>query len=167
MEARRNLIMKSVLGVLSLAAVSTARADLIFLHVPGVTGTVTTTGFVGDIAILSYSQGFSNSGTGSTPQCSDVAFQKSIDVTSQYFSRRVLEQAGPFTATLYFVDQSTLVAYTTIILHNAVVTSIEHSGAVGGGAVSESLSIYATSQTVTFTSGGTTNSYTATCAALP
>jgi hypothetical protein len=88
-------------------------------------------------------------------------------VTSQYFSRRVLEESGPFTATIYFVNASTLIADTTITLHHVLVTSIQHSGASGSGSVSETISMFATSQTVTFTSGGTTNSYSATCASLP
>ncbi len=118
--------------------------------------------------MLAYSQGFSNNGPGSTPQCSDLSFTRTIDVTSQYFSRRVLEEAGPFSATLYFVNESTLIADTTITLRNVVINSVQHSGASGGGGtVTESISMYATSQTVKFTSGGTTNSYTATCAALP
>jgi type VI protein secretion system component Hcp len=152
---------------MSLAAASSAWAVLIFLHIAGVTGTVSTTGFVGDIPMEAYSQGFSNNGPGSTPQCSDISFTRSIDVTSQYFSRRVLEEAGPFTATLYFVNSGTLIADTTITLHNVSITSVQHSGASGSGSVSESIAMYATSQTVTFTSGGTTNSYSATCAALP
>jgi len=161
------LLLTGLFGFMSLAAASSAWADLIFMHIPGVTGSSTTTGFVGDIPMLAYSQGFSNNGPSSTPQCSDISFTRSIDVTSQYFSRRVLEEAGPFTATIYFVNSSTLIADTTITLHNVLVTSIQHSGASGSGSVSESVSMYATSQTVTFTSGGTTNSYNATCAASP
>ena len=166
MQARSRLLLTALISVMGLAAASSAWADLIFLSIPGVTGTVTTAGFVGDIPMLSYSQGFSNTGPGSTPQCSDISFERVIDVTSQYFSRRVLEQSGPFSATLYFVNSSTLIADTTIALRNVVITSVQHSGA-SGGSVTESISMYATTQTVTFTSGGTTNSYTATCAALP
>ena len=166
MQARRRLLFTGLITVLSLAAASSAWADLIYLYIHGVTGTVSTAGFVGDIPMLAYSQGFSNTGPGSTPQCSDISFSREIDVTSQYFSRRVLEQSGPFNAFLYFVNPSTLIADTTITLRNVVITSVQHSGA-SGGSVEESILMYATSQTVTFTSGGTTNSYTATCAALP
>ncbi|HSY07000.1 MAG TPA: type VI secretion system tube protein Hcp [Steroidobacteraceae bacterium] len=159
MQPRTRFFYAALISVLSVAAASNAWADNIYLHVPGVTGPVTTAPYAGDIDILSYSQGFSNSGT--TAQCSDTSMEKLIDVTSQYFARNVLEQTGTFNATLHFVNSSA-VEDTTIQLNTVRVTSVSHSASNGG--IIESLSMHAASLGVTFTdSTGAKKFYTATC----
>jgi hypothetical protein len=156
---RRTLSFAALIGVLSFAAASNAWADSIFLHIPGVTGPVTTAPYVGDIAVLAYSQGFDNSGT--SVQCSDTTLQKSIDVTSQFFARNVLEQTGTFTATLHFVNSSG-VETTTIQLSTVRVNSVAQAAA--SSPITESISMHAASLFVTFTdSTGAKKSYTATC----
>lgn len=159
----RTLTFAALISFLSFAAASNAWAESIFLHVPGVTGTITTPPYVGDIDIQAYSQGFSNSGT--TVQCQDTTLTKNIDVSSQFFARSVLEQAGTFHASLHFVNSSG-VEDTTIQLNNVSVSSVQHSGTggAGGGPITESVSMHAASLTVTFTdSTGAKKSYTATC----
>jgi type VI protein secretion system component Hcp len=152
----------AVLGVLGFAA-SNAWADNIYLKVPGVTGPVTQAPYTGDIEVLSYSQGFSNPNN-SQPQCSDTALMKLIDVTSSYFARSVLDQSAPFTATIYFANPSTFVADTTIKMTGVTVTSVQHSGSEGSSSpLAESITMHATSLTVTFTSNGVSKSYTTSC----
>jgi type VI protein secretion system component Hcp len=157
----RTLSFAALIGFLSFAAASNAWADNIFLQIAGVTGTVTTPPYVGDIAILSYSQGFSNSGT--TVQCSDTSLQKSIDVSSVFFAHNVLEQTGTFKATLHFVNSSA-VEDTTIVMNTVTVNSVQHAASTGGGPITESISMHAQSLTVTFTDpNGVKKTYTATC----
>lgn len=133
------------------------------MHVPGVTGPVTQAPYQGYIEIESYSQGFSNPGGGSTPQCSDTSIQKLIDVTSQFFARSVLDQSTtPFTAILYFVNTSA-VADTTIRMNGVTVTSVSHAASEGGGTISEAISMHATSLSVTFTDGTVKKTYTTNC----
>jgi type VI protein secretion system component Hcp len=159
----RILISAALISVLSFAAASNAWADSIFLHIAGVTGTVTAPpAYVGDIEIQSYSQGFSNNGT--SVQCSDTSVQKSIDVSSVFFARSVLGiSTTPFTATFHFVSSGGM-EDTTIVLHSVTVTSVSHGAAEGGGAISESISMHAGSLTVTFTDPNNgKKSYNATC----
>jgi type VI protein secretion system component Hcp len=144
-------------------AASNAWADNIYIHVPGVTGPVTQAPYVGDIEVLSYSQGFSNS-NGSSPICSDTSIMKLIDVSSSFFARSVLDlSTTPFTATIYFANSSTFVADTTIKMSGVTVTSVQHSGSEGGGLLVESISMHATSLNVTFTSNGVSKSYMTSC----
>jgi type VI protein secretion system component Hcp len=153
----------ALLCTLTFAGASNAWADTIYMHVTGVVGPVTVAPYQGDIEIQAYSQGFSNPVGGSTPQCSDTTIQKSIDVTSQFFARSVLDQSTtPFTAILYFVNTSAL-ADTTIRMNGVTVTSVSHAAADGGGAISESISMHATSLTVTFTDGTVKRNYTTSC----
>jgi type VI protein secretion system component Hcp len=162
MQLRTHLSYAALIGILSFAAPN-ARADTIYMHVNGVAGPVTQAPYQGDIAIESYSQGFSNPGGGAPPQCSDTSIQKQIDVTSQFFARSVLDQSTtPFTALLYFVNTSGL-ADTTIRMSGVTVTSVSHGAATGGGTISESISMHATSLTVTFTDGTTKRTYTTSC----
>lgn len=117
----------------------------------------------GVFEILSYSQGFTNPGGSSTPQCSDTSIQKNIDVTSQFFARSVLDQSTtPFTATLYFVNSSA-VADTVISMSGVTVTSVSHGASEGGGTISEAISMHATSLTVKFNNGTVKKSYTTSC----
>jgi type VI protein secretion system component Hcp len=153
----------ALLCVLTFAGASNAWADTIYMHVIGVVGPVTVAPYQGDIEILSYSQGFSNPVGSSTPQCSDTSIQKSIDVTSQFFARSVLDQSTmPFTAILYFVNTSA-VADTTIRMNSVTVTSVSHGASEGGGSISEAISMHATSLTVTFTDGTVKRTYTTSC----
>jgi type VI protein secretion system component Hcp len=149
-----------MISVLSFAAASNAWADNIFLQIPGVTGTVTTPPYTGDIDIQSYSQGFSNTGT--SVQCSDTSVQKAIDVSSVFFARSVLGQGSPFTATFHFVNSSA-VEDTTIKMNSVTVTSVQHGASTGGSSISESISMHAASLTVTFTDNGVKKTYTTTC----
>jgi type VI protein secretion system component Hcp len=165
MKASVRGLFAAIAGVWGLAAAGSASADNIYMHVPGLTGTVTAAGYVGDIAVLSYSQGFSNTGSGSTAGtvlCSEISIQKNIDITSEYFTRNVLEQLGPFNATIYFVNSSN-VADTTIELGTVYVRSVSHGAATGGGGISESISMQSTSMTVIFNSGTQKNNYSVTC----
>ena len=153
----------ALLCILTFAGTSNAWADTIYMHVHGVTGPVTVAPYQGYIEILSYSQGFTNPGGSSNPQCSDTSIQKNIDVTSQFFARSVLDQSTtPFTATLYFVNSSA-VADTVISMSGVTVTSVSHGASEGGGTISEAISMHATSLTVTFNNGTVKKSYTTSC----
>jgi len=166
MKLRARLSFAALISVLGFGATSNAWADNIYLHIPGVTGSVTQAPYAGDIEILSYSQGFSNpQAPNSTPSCSDTSVMKAIDVTSQYFARSVLDlSTAPFTATFYFANSSTFVASTTIKMSGVTVTSVQHAASAGGGPITESISMHATSLFVTFTDpSGAKKSYTATC----
>jgi type VI protein secretion system component Hcp len=153
----------ALLCILTFAGASNVWADSIYMHVPGVTGPVTVAPYQGYIEILSYSQGISNPVGGSTPQCSDTALMKNIDVTSQFFARSVLDQSTtPFTAILYFVNSSNL-ADTTIRMNGVTVTSVQHAGSEGGAVLTEAISMHATSLTVTFNDGTIKRTYTTSC----
>jgi len=161
----RTLSFAALISVLSIATASIARADNIYLKVPGLTGPVTQAPYAGIIEILSYSQGFANVGGASPPQCSDTAIMKNIDIASSFFARSVLDQStAPFIATLYFVNSTTFVASPTINMNGVTVNSVQHSASEGGGPITESISMHATSLTVTFTdANGAKKTYTASC----
>ena len=84
-----------------------AAAGDIFLNIPGVTGPVTNQGYVGDIALISYSQGFSHAlstsggGAGKT-SCGNIGISKFIDSTSTSFLHAAVIGFVVPSATIYF-----------------------------------------------------------------
>ena len=158
----RRIFLATLTSVLGFAGAANA-SESIYMAIPGVTGTVTAVGFVGTIEIFSYSQGFTNAN--GTAICSDTAVQKQIDQSSAFFAKSVLEQRGPFNATIYFVEDvnGKAVATTTVKLKSAVVTTVQHGATTGGGPISESISMHAASLVVTFNNNGVMQTYTTTC----
>jgi type VI protein secretion system component Hcp len=97
MKLKYSLFPAVLAGGLSLAATFSVFANDIFLKIPGVTGPVTQTGYVGDIQLLAYSQGFQNTSTissgGTTAGktlCGAISFTKLIDATSTIFLQDVM-----------------------------------------------------------------------------
>jgi len=157
---RRIRILLATLGALGFAPIAASQA--IYMVIPGVTGPVTTQGFVGAIEVLSYSQGFTN--VKGVVTCSDTSLQKLVDQSSVFFARSVLEQRGPFNATLYFTETqpASLVITTSIKLKSATVTSVSH-GAASGARISENISMHASSLVVSFNNNGVMQTYTTDC----
>ena len=89
---------------ISVAAIAPALANDIFLNIQGVTGPVTNAGFVGDIQLTAYSQGFTDpatlaSGTGAgagktTTTCGAINITKMVDSTSPDFLQYVTRGVG-------------------------------------------------------------------------
>ena len=95
--------------IIALAGVSAtlpAVAGDIFLNIPGVTGPVMNVGYVGDIALISYSQQFSRStgtsGAGGKTTCGDISIAKFIDSTSTSFLHAAVIGLVVPTATIFF-----------------------------------------------------------------
>ena len=86
-----------------------------------------------------------------------------LEARGAFFRASAVDQATtPFTAILYFVNSSA-VADTTIRMNGVTVTSVSHAAAEGGGTISESISMHATSLSVTFTEGTVKKTYTTSC----
>jgi type VI secretion system secreted protein Hcp len=147
-------------GAFSLGTASTALANEIFLKIPGVNGPATQQGFTGDIPLLAYSQGFSNSstigslGTGAgagKTQCGAISLSKLIDSTSTILLQHVVRGTRIPTATLYFLGATTgaeaTVAPYTITLTGVTVTSISQGDSVSNSAgalgITENISLIA------------------------
>src|SRR5215472_1468004 len=169
---------------LGLAAIAPAMANDIFLKLPGVTGTVTHAGFVGDIQLTAYSQGFTDPATvasggasGGKTTCGAINITKMVDSTSPEFLQYVTSGMGIQSATIYFlgtVNGTTPanVPY-TIALSHVRVTSITQGDTVShtsGLGITENISMIAEKFTFTYTSvgpgglAGKTESFTWDCA---
>ena len=170
MQTRTRLFFSAFITVLGFAAASNASALerlYIYLHIPGVMGTVKTKGFEGDIEITSYSQSLQNNGTGARPTCGPTQLTKNVDVSSQFFSRSVLEQSAPFTADILFVDPVTLMPSTIISMRSAKVVAITDAGSESAGQLTENLMLESSNISVSYINGTARESYTASCPLNP
>jgi|GEM_PF-2871710 len=160
MNAIKHAVTVLLVSGASLAAVSTASANSIYLKLPGVTGPVTNTVFQGDIQLHAYSQGFTDptvvaTGTGgsgaSKVSCGAINIVKSIDSTSPDFLRYVTMGSNINTATIYFVGSTASVTSAatvpyTITLTNVHVTSIQQGDTVSNTSslgITENISLVA------------------------
>jgi type VI protein secretion system component Hcp len=109
--------------------------NLIYLHIPGVTGDVQDKGFQGDIRLTSYSQAFTSTYTGNgngggggagKTTCGAITFQKSVDDTSEFFLSHVVQGTEFAHATVDFVHAggSAETAPYTVTLGELRVTSV-------------------------------------------
>jgi type VI secretion system secreted protein Hcp len=145
---------------LGFVAIAPAMANDIFLKIQGVTGPVTNAGFVGDIQLTAYSQGFTDpatvaSGTGAgagkaTTTCGAINITKMVDSTSPDFLQYVTSGVGIQAATVYFLGSvngatPANVPY-TIELHHVRVVSITQGDTVShtsGLGITENISMIA------------------------
>jgi type VI secretion system secreted protein Hcp len=143
-EMKNPFIHRSTISIImALAGVSAALpavAGDIFLYIPGVTGPVTDPRYVGDIALLSYSQGFSRTtgtsgGAGGKTTCGDISISKLIDTTSTSFLHAAVIGFVVPTATIYFSGGATVVFQSpySITLTNFFVTSISQGDVASSG----------------------------------
>lgn len=155
-------------AALGLAAIAPAMANDIFLRIPNVTGTVTHAGFVGDIQLTAYSQGFTDPATitsgggasGGKTTCGAINITKMVDSSSFDFLK-YLTSGMTIDATIYFlgsVNGTTLanVPY-KIALSQVRVTSITQGDTVShtsGLGITENISMIARQFTFTYTSVG-------------
>jgi type VI protein secretion system component Hcp len=152
-------------GLLIAAKPATA-ADVVNLKLPGVTGTSTTVGHVGEIPLLSFSEGVSaKKGTGSS--CSELSVMKVVDQTSPLlfvFTMAGVDFTQPVVLT-YSKDLGVggVVDYYTIKMNNASITSVQNSGS--SEVPTESVSFKGTSLDITYTppGGGTAVTRTVIC----
>ena len=139
-------------GFLVAAGPAGAASDYLFLKLPGITGTSTVTGHLGDIEVLSFSAGVSaKKGTGST--CSDLNVMKITDQTSPLLFARTLFGIDFDHATLTYSQNSVsgVVDVYSITLNNVSITSVQDAGSTGAGQPpTEALSLHATSWVATF-----------------
>lgn len=147
MKLRSRFLSALLAGAFGVGAASTVPANEIFLKIPGVNGPAIQQGFVGDIPLLAYSQGFANSatigsagsgaGAGKT-QCGAINFTKLIDSTSTILLQHVVRGTRIPAATLYFLGATTgagpIVVPYTITLTGVTVTAISQGDSVGNGA---------------------------------
>jgi type VI secretion system secreted protein Hcp len=152
---------------ISVAAIAPAMANDIFLKIQGVTGPVTNAGFVGDIQLTAYSQGFTDpatvtSGTGAgagKTTCGAINITKMVDSTSPDFLQYVTRGVGILSATIYFLGSANgatpaNVPY-TIVLSHVRVTSITQGDTVShtsGLGITENISMIAEKFTFTYRS---------------
>ena len=143
---------------LGVAAIAPAMANDIFLKLPNVTGPVTHAGFVGDIQLTAYSQGFTDpatisTGTGSgagRTNCGDISITKAVDSTSPEFLQYVVRGVAIPGVTIYFLGSvnganPANVPY-TIALTNVRVTAISQGDTLShtsGLGMTESISMVA------------------------
>jgi type VI protein secretion system component Hcp len=163
--------MKRITGLLVLAfgfllGATPATADLLFLRLPGITGSSTVEGHVGDIEIVSFSAAVSaRRGVGAT--CSDLSVNKFVDSTSPLLIGDTLAGVDFPQATLIFAVEAlgSAVDVYTIKLNNASIVSVQNSGISGAGFPTESVALHATSWVSTFTpqGGGAPVTTTVTC----
>jgi len=131
---------------LALAGPSVAAPLNIFLKLTGIQGDSTVAGHVGEISILSYSEGVSRSGGQLRATCGVINLQKSLDSASaplvaDVFTGNVISQG-----VLSFAEAlsgSGLTNLYTLTLGNVVVTSVSQGAAVGGGLPSETVTLRA------------------------
>ena len=135
-------------------------ANDIFLNIQGVTGPVTNAGFVGDIQLTAYSQGFTDpatlaSGTGAgagktTTTCGAINITKMVDSTSPDFLQYVTRGVGIPSATIYFLGSANgttpaNVPYTIVLSHVRVISitqgdTVSHTAGLG---ITENISMLA------------------------
>jgi type VI protein secretion system component Hcp len=148
-----------------LAAKPATAADYLFLRLPGVTGTSTVGGHLGDIPLLSFSAGVSaKKGAGSS--CSDISVMKLTDQTSPLLFVTTLAGVDYVHATLIYAKSATPgdppADVFTIVANVASITSVQESGSSENPV--ESVSLHATSWVTTYTPpGGAPVTTTVTC----
>ena len=156
MKLKYHLLSALLASSVGVAAAASAAGNEIFLNIPGITGPVIQPGYVGDIPLLAYSQGFSNSSvfgaggiTVGKTQCGAVSFTKLIDSTSVLLLQHVVRSTVIPTVTLYFLPPATTgttPAPYSITLSTVVVASISQGDSVnnsGGLGITESISLIA------------------------
>lgn len=162
--------MKKVSGILLLAsgfvfAAKPATAAVnVYLKLPGITGTSTALGHVGEIELLSFSEGVSaKKGTGSS--CSELSVMKVVDQTSPLLFLYTMAGVDFPQATLTYTKPfgNGQVDYYTIKVNNASITSVQNSGSNENP--TESVSMKGTSLEIKYTppEGGAPITSTVTC----
>jgi type VI protein secretion system component Hcp len=156
-----------VSGLLLAAKPATAAGDL-FLKLPGITGTSTAPGHVGEIPLLSFSAGVSaKKGVGVS--CSDLSGMKLVDSSSPLLFLATLAGIDFAQATLTFSQApptppgAPAQDVYTIKMNSASITSVQDSGS--SEAPIESLSLHAASWVITYIpfGGGLPVTNTVTC----
>ncbi len=156
--ARRHAL-SIIIALVGVAAALPAAAGEVYFNIPGIVGPVTLQGYVGDIALLSYSQGFSHatgtagSGAGGKTSCGDISITKVIDSTSTSFLHAAVVGFVVPKATIYFSagNLGQLTPY-TITLTNFIVSSIvqgDTASSSSGLGLTENISLQA--QKIQFT----------------
>lgn len=135
-----------------LAAKPASAAKYLNLKLPGITGTSTVPGHVGEIPVYSFSAGVSaKKGAGSS--CSDLAVFKNVDQTSPLLFATTMAGIDFAQATLTYSEDSvppgSILDVYVLKLNNASITSVQDSGS--SEIPTESVSIKATSWVSTFT----------------
>jgi type VI secretion system secreted protein Hcp len=150
----------AVIAALSLTwtATDARAANELFLTWPGIIGSSTVQGHVGDIELLSYSQNASNTanqdstGRGGTAICGQITITKRIDSTSPIFLGMVLSgrrTSGPVTITFAKSVQDT--TFYTVALRDVLPTSITQSDSTGPEKITETIVMSAVKFLFTFT----------------
>jgi type VI secretion system secreted protein Hcp len=165
-DRRRTLRLAVLLGgvALGLGWTATAKAETsLFLTWPGIIGTSTVQGHVGDIELLAYSQSASNSpppnqgggaGIKGGTICGAVNISKRVDSTSPVFLGMVLSgrvSGAAVTFTFANSASTTVNTFYTVSLRNVVATSIQQSDSQGADAIFETISLTAGQFVFTFT----------------
>jgi type VI protein secretion system component Hcp len=149
---------------ISLGAIAPAIGGSIYLKIPNVTGTVTKSGFSGDIELTAYSQSFTNpvsSNSGGTVSgrfsCGAINISKLVDATSQDFLEYVIRGAAIKTVNVYFTgnnaNTTAATARYSIVLTNVRVTSLtqgDTASNTGGLGITENISLVADKFQVTY-----------------
>jgi type VI secretion system secreted protein Hcp len=170
-DRRRTLRVAVLLGGVALGLGWTATAQAatnLFLTWPGIIGTSTVQGHVGDIELLAYSQNASNTPPrnlgggpgggggrgGANAICGQINILKRVDSTSPVFLGMVLSGSvtpGPVTVTFANSASTTVNNFYTVSLRNVVPTSITQSDSQGADAITESIVLTASQFVFTFT----------------
>jgi type VI secretion system Hcp family effector len=138
-----------------------AATDL-FLTWPGIIGSSTVQGHVGDIELLSYSQNASNTanpdstgkGGGGKAICGQITITKRLDSSSPVFLGMVLSEritAGPVTVTFAKSGNARDTTFYTVRLRDVVPTSITQSDSPGADTIIETIVLAARQFVFTFT----------------
>jgi type VI secretion system secreted protein Hcp len=148
----------AVLTALMSPADSTA-GDPIYMQVPGVVGDSTDPNHTGWIDVQSWSVGFQNpnalsSATGGNPSLSTFAAQLLYSQASPLLLKALAtgEHLGTVKVDLVKAGPAGGLAYLTIVLTNAAITTISDSGDASGGLPVESIGIRASELSATYTS---------------
>jgi type VI secretion system secreted protein Hcp len=150
----------ATVGLMSVLPTHSHAATDLFLAWPGITGSSTVPGFLGDIELLSYSQNASNTanpdskgGTGKAT-CGQITVMKRVDSTSPVFLGMVLSEkftAGPVTFSFAKSGNQKDPTFYTVTLHHVVPTSITQSDSSGADAIIETVVLAASQFKFTFT----------------
>jgi type VI protein secretion system component Hcp len=169
----RGILLAGAAVSFCLLATGRAQAQQIFLNISGVPGEVVIPAtFAGQIEVQSLSVGASKP-CGGTLNMSDLSLMKYTDKATVKFSTALRDHTVYPTAIVSFTRSDNQI-YQQYTLTNAVVTSIQTSGAQGGGPrTSESVSFSFSQMTVMYTffdssgKGGSPDSMTFTSASCP
>jgi type VI secretion system secreted protein Hcp len=138
-----------------------AATDL-FLTWPGIIGSSTVQGHVGDIELLSYSQNASNTanpdstgkGGGGKAICGQITITKRLDSSSPVFLGMVLSEritTGPVTVTFAKSGDAKDTTFYTVRLRDVFPTSITQSDSPGADTIIETIVLAARQFVFTFT----------------